>query len=573
MIYKEYDYDSLAHLPEDVNCFIEGSHSAKKDKEITYLGGSVGTTINPTVNMELFTKTDTQAQEFFDWYNDTIQKGTTPFTALHEIFGREEYYVLEIIDGIEEKIIGGNNRKIKFTADIIGISYPDYIVYGDGEVLTDGTIKILLSPSGPDEEYIIDKFSLDLNGVTCGVISAVRTADVLYIEADRTITEYPTATLSHTEKEMGLVVFEQELTNNSTVTRATVSENAIVSSDGTTIIVPLDKSTYEYIWENAEDFIIKADGETISLSTNPLSYPATGANSILLYFDESRPVYKYEEVNIWFNDNEHIEISSFSNISATNNSILVSPETNEILSANINSSGLLTLADMSIPQDRTYDSLKTTLSLNEVSYTIDSIEQHAGTLIIENGFPITSYVTSASLIHNAQEWGFGTANFALTNNSTVARASVNSASVAQNGETITVLLDREVGLTHLWSTDEFFTITADGIELDMYKSFVSYSNISKNRNIWYFYISRLRPIYEGETILISYSETDNIEISHFTDESCTNNSVIPEPMQISSALVETTGDMITCTMSQSDSVTYNADYFLINYGYLEQTPT
>jgi len=67
MAYKEYDYDTLAQLPEEANCIIESSHSAKKNREITYLGGVAGTTIKPTVNMELFTKTDEQAQEFLEW--------------------------------------------------------------------------------------------------------------------------------------------------------------------------------------------------------------------------------------------------------------------------------------------------------------------------------------------------------------------------------------------------------------------------------------------------------------------------------------------------------------------------
>jgi len=571
MAYTEYDYDSLAHLPEDVNCIVESSHSAKKEKEVSYLGGTTGSTLLLTVNVEIFTKTDAQAQEFYSWYTDTISDGTMPFTAIHELFGTEENFVLEIIDGIEEKIIGGNNRKINFTAEVMGISYPNCYILSNAEVLTGGTIKAPLLTIDIDRVYDVSKFSLDVGGVSCGITSAVRTDDILYIEADRAITDYPTVTLSHTQKEMGLIVFEQELINNSEVTRATVSENAIVSSDGTMITVPLDKSTYQYRWETSEDFIIQVDGETIPLSRDPLSYPATGANSILLYFDASRPIYQYEVVSIWFNDNTHIEISSFSNISAVNNSILASPEDNEIMYANINSTGLLTLADMSIPQDRTYDPLKTTLTLNSVSYPIPSIIQKAGTLIIDNAFTITDYVTSASLVHNTKEWGFDTVNYTLTNNSAILRTAFDSAHTDYNGRRLFINLDRIV-TKFTWTDIANFTVKAGGTEIDIDNINITMTTIDNYSQI-IIYITEERLIYYGETILVSYNETDNIEIAPFTDGSVENNSVIPAKMEITAATVASDGLSVSCTMSGENTASYYADNFTINSGYLSVTPT
>ena len=81
------------------------------------------------------------------------------------------------------------------------------------------------------------------------------------------------------------------------------------------------------------------------------------------------------------------------------------------------------------------------------------------------------------------------------------------------------------------------------------------------------------PIYSDDTVIVSYTETTNMEIENFTDEPVTNNSVVSAPNHIVSGEVSIDGLSIVSTMSTSIDYTYDPAIFNVNNGYLSIEPT
>ena len=142
MAYVEYEYDDIEHLPSNVQCIVASSHSVTAAKKTCYLGCNKPAPENAVVSIELITSTDQQAIDFYMWFQNSIENGTKPFSAKHEIFGKLDYYVLQMIDGITENIVSGDIRNITFSAEIIGTTYPIYEIGNLREVLSTGRIRI-----------------------------------------------------------------------------------------------------------------------------------------------------------------------------------------------------------------------------------------------------------------------------------------------------------------------------------------------------------------------------------------------------------------------------------------------
>jgi len=575
MAYTEYDYNGLAHLPEDVNCIVESSHSAKRDKEVSYLGGASTSTINSTVDVELFTKTDEQAQDLYVWYVDTIVNGTLPFTAIHEIFGRNEHYVLQIIDGISEKIIGGNNRKIKFSAEVIGVSFPVYDISSPMEVLSDGTISANVVPQDPKGNITFDpsNFTIDLNGVNYSIESAEKNNDILLITPTFLITDYPTVSLTHSVSESGLRAFTKVLDNNSAIGRASIIGTPYTDVDGETITVTLSKAVPSYIWEDGDitAFTVAEGENTISA----VSRIITSGDKIIIIFPYSRPIFEYEIITVTYNETENLDIAPFSNQSVINNSNIASSETNTVLDGAINESGDLTIANMSVPQDKVFDANNFTLKLNGIEYPIVSARQSIASLRIENSFIVTDYASTVVLKHYKEEWGFVAGGFTLSNNSTVNRIVPVSATISEQGVTLSLVLDRETYDQKIWIGDflSYFSLKVDGAATPiLHDTFETY--IVDGTRVYELSIDTDDIIFDGQTVLLSFGKTDDIELAPFIDFSVTNQSTIPVSNRLVGAIVSIGGLTITGSMTQSISeTTFLSNNFVIGHGYLDITPT
>jgi len=563
MTYTEYDYDSIAHLPEYAQCFIRNSYSGKKEKAKSYLDGAVKK-IPTIVNVEILLTTDEEASAFHDFYDIDLNGGTEAFTLYGEVFGSQAYYVMSIIDGIEEIIVGGDTRKIKFSAEVIGISYPDYSPSHNYIVTTEGKIQATLQPSGADAVYDPLNFTITLNDETYSALSAERIDDILHIAPEHPITSYPSVMLTHTEQEGGLVTFgELALINNSIIERASPSGSAFTSATGEEIYIYLDRITYAQSWDNATlPFTILADGEDILLSAATNCQTTSGEYGIIrVFINSSRPIYEYEEVTVSFNITDNIEVAPFSSLSITNNSSTAGIEDNEIITASIESGGFMTIANMTAPQDRIYNKDNFSLVLDDVSYEVSSVVQDGGILTVEHCIGVTTYITTARLIHSTIEYGFDVVDYTLSNNTALLRASPYMATTTTVGEHISVSLNRDIYKGYDWSASSF-SVTADDNPI-LLDDTGEYPYISAGDNIIHIKISSDNIIASGEVILVSYTETDNVEISSFTNQHVTNNSLLPTSNKILSASIDTTGLIITCTMSNSLDHTHQSGYFEI----------
>ena len=578
MTYKEFDYELLAHLPSDSQFIVRDTHSAKKVIETNYLGGTIGTTLNPTVVMEIWTSTDESAEELYTWYTNTLIGGTRPFTAFHEIFGRQEYYVLQIIDGLEEKVLGGDNRQIKLNAEVLGLSYPPYSLIEPMNVIANGSISVNITPEDQNSlvEYNATDFNITLDGVMYTVNTAVKVDNILLITPSYPITNYPTEViLNHTTQEHGIGRFSQLISNNSEVERAIPSDTLFSSNDGTIIDIPLLNDVTSYTWDNTTlPFTVHADGEVVPLSTT-INCSIVNSNIIKIYMNPSRPIYAYEEIIVTSNIDSNAEIASFTTLEVINNSSIVSQEDNTMINGTVNASGELTLVNMTIPQDRTYAPINFRLELNTTDYYVDSAIQSAGSLSVGNDFIVSDYVSSVNLKHLSPEWGFDVGEIVITNNSTTPRIYPVSLEIHADGKGIDVYFNRALSDNFNFIGDILagYSLTADGIDIPI-RSTV-YNAPADPLGSYSFSFEDGHMVYIGQDILMSFSIETNIELAPFTSEIVENNSIISEPNRIvgGTATVSPDGLTITATMSQTSTINYPGEDFQIDHGYLSMIPT
>ncbi len=571
MTYDEYTYNETAHIPSDLNCFLQDSHSAKKENKKKYLGGQTGTEKNLNVNIEVFTETDDEANQLLVWFNDDLDGGSLPFTARHTIFGREEYYVFKIIGGISEKIVSGSNRKNAFSTEVVGVAFVGFSLSSPITVLTTGGMTSGVVPTGDDRSYNTDNFSLDLGDYTDYPISSiVKTNDVLYVSPASPVREGVTAILVHTQDELGLGSFSQPFTNNSTVAKSLPTIDKYIPTNGNVIYLYLDTALGKnYEWGNTETpFSVQINGADFIPHSGSQLDRTTGISisRLEIYLDDSRPIYSGETVSVSFSDSDNPEIDTFTT-SVTNNSTIPDPTANEIIGTpQVSSAGTTILASMSIPQDRTYNAFE--VILDGVNYPITSAIQTASSLLVTLDFPITDFVSTVKLDHQSEEWGVVVGETNCTNNSQTGRILVSTANVPENGASITLTLTRNVSDSFEWvggALDDI-TVTADGVTIPIVTS-VTPSKDGSSYTIA-FYGSTVK---DGETVLVSYSESSNIELFGFTNTSVDNSSIIQDTMEIVSATVDSNGYTISVVMSQSDSATYTKEFFEIDHGGLPWT--
>ena len=575
MAYTEYDYNSLAQLPDGAKCIIESSHSAKKDREVLYLGSVVGTSSLPTVNVEIVTTTDAAAEELYDWYNDTLIGGTEPFTTLHELFGRSDYYVLSIIDGLEEKIVGGDTRLIKFSAEVLGMSYPNYYINSPMTVLADGSISIVITPHDPRSSvtFIPENFDVFLDDVNYAIKSITKVNDILLVTPDYPITNYPTEVrLVHNVAENGLGVFDQLMeSNDSTIERVVVTGTPYTSNDGEVIYLSFNRAITQRIWDNSLfPFTVQADTDTIHLSTSS-DCRMINEYTVEVLLNSSRPLYEYEVVSVEFNVTMDAEIAPFIKTDITNHSTIQSPEANTLLSGSIDASGALTIGNMSIPQDRTYGVVNFSLELNNIDYSVDSAVQVAASLVVTNDFIVTDYVSTLNLKHLTTEWGFDAGTFPITNNSLIPRILPEALGIRSDGTGVVLVFDRELSkdFSFIGLIDQF-SLTADGIAVPFN---VDTYEVSPTATYYTFWFANSNVVYTSQVVLMSFGITDNIELDEFTDTTVINSSLISEPNHMISGVVATDGLTITCLMAKSNTETYPASSFEVHSGYLTFVPS
>ncbi len=571
-----YDYDLLAHLPSDVQCIVRSSHSAKKDTSKRYLGGAVSEPENMIVTVEIMAKTDESADEVNEWFTTTLNGGTSPFTIFHKLFGKTEHYVFKIIDEIREDEPIGTLHKVKFMAEALGVSSPTYTpIEFTGQINSSGVAQVEITPIGLDRVYDLSSFSIDLDGINYPSTSAERIDDVLYVEIAGKITDYPTSlTLVNTTTQQGVTPFSIELENNSVQERILplqTSSYPYVPTHGEDIRIFYDDGIAPTIYfEDVEDVTVLADGEEVA-PVNFIYY--ADDNSIIIYLSPSRPIYKYEEVIVKFNTTDNIYLAPFDYIDVNNTSTVLSLEANSILDASVISGGTSIVASMSIPQDRTYDASKFALVLDGeiVSNSIVSVIQQGASLTVITDFIIREGISSVQLVHLEVEWGFADVVYNVANNSTISKITCVSSLCNQAGTHIIITLDEVATMTHEWDTEDtsLFTVSADGVDIEFDEIL---ARVLIGSTELYFSMESARPIYDGETVLISYNETTNIEIESFSNQSVANQSIIVKPPYIVSGSISSDGLTITCTMSESLSETYTNEDFTISHGYLTLVP-
>ena len=467
MAYKEYDYNIMEHIPEESKCFMVDAHSSTKESSSLYLGNKSIPALT-IVDMEILTETSDAASEFYEWFVSVIYGGNTPFTALHNLWGETEYYIFKIdSNGISEKILGEENRLISFKAEVIGVSFPSYIIGDNKEVLPGGIIYAKIEPSAPDRLLDPNNFTIELSGVEYEAEYAEIEDNYLKVSTSYPITNYPVVNLTHSALEHGLGIFDTSILNSSEITRAVPSGVSSISDDGIEITIMLDKLTALFVWDNTLiPFTVLADGENVPLSTTVDSASVNHASGELnIYMNISRPIYEHEVITVQFNIEDNSYISPFTPIPIANNSTVVSTEDNTIIDSEVSTLGDTIVCSMEILKNVTYDPSNFTINIDSVPYNIVSAVQEFGTLVLTLGFTITSYPTEVSIHHASKEYGFIAGDFVSVNNSQISRATLESASVSQDGRTLIVSLSRTVGNFYSWLSD--FSITSNGASIDI----------------------------------------------------------------------------------------------------------
>ncbi len=573
MAYMEYKYDDLPHLPDDAQCIIASSHVAKKDKSKSYLGGS-GTNegqSNPTANITIFTKTDEEAQEFFKWFKDDLDGGTKKFTAVHELFGFREYYVFEISDGISENIIGGDNRKISFNAEVVGVSFPNFTPVS-AEVTEEGIIEIIITPESNDRTFNSTYYQVTVGDTVFSSSSAIMTGNLLTIEITEPINDYPNVSIEHTTEEHGLQTFTINATNNSLLSRAeVVTGQGFANNNGNEIFITLDKAVVGKSWSNSDNpFTVYADGENVLLSTTQNC--SVTDDVLYIYLNNSRPVYSGEYVTVDFNNSDDICIAPFSDFVLSNTSNVVNHDAMTVIQQNINLDGNTITLHMSrvLESNEVFNVDNFSVSLNGTEYDCSAVTTLDSRILVTMPFNITTYVTSLSIIHSAKEYGFGIDTLTVTNISTVDRLDGVSGYTSQDGLDVYAKLSAYT----TWAVTSYVfestdvTITSTGNTLTISTLIVPKIVVIEGEDYIYARVHSDTPISDGETVLFSFLPTTNLEIADFADLSITNNSVITN-QSVSSAEVNTDGDILTVTMSDSYTATYTPEYFIVNGGYIE----